>query len=305
MPQLSQAGTQFVQDLAQRHGISVDAATHMLFAVYNGNGSMAQFSHPEFGGSGQWMRGGMTMVSDLFNNQLKSQVDNLCSDIANGLSNHQQAPWSGTFQSQSQSGMHNQTQAAGGAGAVGSANSLFVADPRTNWWPRELGTPNAIGSQNNVRYAYFANSRRLAVMTGGETWVYDTLDHQIGGFSQQQGAGGSIVFTSQYGTVNLSTLPVVSRGGVAQPPAVPPPAVAPDCPVVAPPAPDQPSVQVDEPLTTPGVSVNVRGESSTVATSGQGEDVIATLGRLGELLEKGYLTEEEFASKKAELLSRL
>jgi uncharacterized repeat protein (TIGR03803 family) len=27
----------------------------------------AQFSHPEFGGSGQWMRGGMIMVSDMFN----------------------------------------------------------------------------------------------------------------------------------------------------------------------------------------------------------------------------------------------
>ena len=34
-------------------------------------------------------------------------------------------------------------------------------------------------------------------------------------------------------------------------------------------------------------------------------DVFATLQRLGELLRKGILTEEEFAAKKAELLSRL
>jgi hypothetical protein len=40
-----------------------------------------------------------------------------------------------------------------------------------------------------------------------------TLDHQIGGFSQQQGSGGSILFTSQFGTVNLSSLPVVSQNG--------------------------------------------------------------------------------------------
>jgi hypothetical protein len=64
-----------------------------------------------------------------------------------------------------------------------------------------------------VKYAYFARARRLAVDTGGEVWVYDTQDHQIGGFSQQQGGGSSITFTSQFGTVNLANLPVVSRGG--------------------------------------------------------------------------------------------
>jgi hypothetical protein len=38
---------------------------------------MAQFSHPEFGGSGQWMRGGMSMIGDMFNSGLKSRVDSL------------------------------------------------------------------------------------------------------------------------------------------------------------------------------------------------------------------------------------
>jgi hypothetical protein len=50
------------------------------------------------------------------------------------------------------------------------------------------------------------------VSTGGSVWVYDTQDHQIGGFSQQQGGGSSITFSSQFGTVDLATLPVVSRG---------------------------------------------------------------------------------------------
>jgi len=155
---------QLVQNLSQRHGVSTDAVTHMLSAVQNGNGSMAQFSHPEFGGSGQWMSGGMTMVSDLFNNHLKCLVNNLCSDISNALANHQTTPFSGSFQSQNQNGMHAQSQAAG---QIGSGNSLFVPDPQANWWPRELGTPSAIGSQNTVRYAYFANIHRLAVTTGG------------------------------------------------------------------------------------------------------------------------------------------
>ncbi|RYE74129.1 MAG: SHOCT domain-containing protein, partial [Oxalobacteraceae bacterium] len=71
MRQLSPDGQQVVNDIAQRHGFSVDATLAMLDSVIHGNGYQAQFSHPEFSGSGQWMRGGMTMVSDMFNNHLK------------------------------------------------------------------------------------------------------------------------------------------------------------------------------------------------------------------------------------------
>ena len=244
MPNLSAEGNQLVQTLAQRYGLSTDAITHMLIAVHNGNGTMAQFNHPEFGGCGQWMQGGMTMVSDLFNHQLKYRVDSVCNDIANEIARHQLVPFSGSFQSQSQNGSAAQSQAAG---TIASSNSLFVPDPASNWWPSELGQPAAIGSQNNVRYAYFPARHRLAVSTGGEAWVYDTMDHQIGGFSQQQGIGGSITFTSQFGTVNLSSLPLISRG-VSQQPATPPPAapslvVAPESAEMMPAQPPEPTQQ--------------------------------------------------------------
>jgi hypothetical protein len=64
MRKLTPAGQQLIEEVAQRHGFSTDAVMSMLESVIRGNGSMAQFNHPEFGGSGQWMRGGMTMVSD-------------------------------------------------------------------------------------------------------------------------------------------------------------------------------------------------------------------------------------------------
>ena len=298
MPTLSPAGTQLVQNLSQRYGVSTDAVTHMLIAVQHGNGSMAQFNHPEFGGGGQWMSGGMTMVSDLFNNHLKNLVANLCNDLSNALAGHQTTPFSGSFQSQSQGGGNAQAQAAG---QIGSANSLFIPDPTALWWPPELGTPNAIGSQNNVRYAYFAGSRRLAVTTGGRPWVYDTLDHQIGGFGQQQGGGQSITFTSQYGIVNLSALPLVYRDGV-----------------IVPPAPAQPSFQAPsfqaQPFQPPAPAAHPRSDangmpSGAAADPGspqtKSEDVIAILQRLGELMEKGYISKDEFASKKSDLLKRI
>jgi len=273
MQQLTQEGRQIVNDLSQRYGFSPDAVTHMLFAVLNGNGSMAQFSHPEFAGSGQWMQGGMLMLGDMFNNALKGSVDALCSEISEILTNHPGLLRSGSFQSQSQSGGGQQNQAAG---TPMGDSSLFVPDPAAHWWPRELGSPSATGSQNNVRYAYFANGCRLAVETNGQLWVYDTLDHQIGGFSQQQGMGGSILFTSQYGTVNLSVLPLVSIDG--HPQEQPQRASAPETPATAPVG-----------FTPPG----------------QESDILSAIERLGDLWAKGILTEEEFSQKKAELLGRL
>ena len=41
---------------------------------------MAQFSHADFGGMSQWSPG-MSMVGDMFNTQLKSKLDALCTDI--------------------------------------------------------------------------------------------------------------------------------------------------------------------------------------------------------------------------------
>ena len=174
MKQLTPEGQQLVNDLSQRYGFSQDAITHMLFAVLNGNGSMAQFSHPEFGGSGQWMQGGMLMLGDMFNYSLKGSVDALCTELSNVLANQPGLLRSGSFQSQSQGGGSQQDQANG---VPMGESSLFVPDPADHWWPKDLGQPGATGNQNNIRYAYFANEHRLAVETNGQVWVYDTLDH--------------------------------------------------------------------------------------------------------------------------------
>ncbi len=126
-------------------------------------------------------------------------------------------------------------------------------------------------------------------MTGSDVWIYDTQDHQIGGFSQQQGSGGSITFSSQFGTVNLASLPVVSRNGVAQ--AAPPTPILPAAPLGA--------ERSAEPLSSTPLT------TAQPSSNGAGQDILGTLERLGALKDKGYITDEEFATKKAELLSRL
>jgi len=278
MQQLTPEGRRIVDELARRHGFSADAITHMLFAVLHGNGAMAQFDHGEFAGSGQWMQGGMVMCGNMFDHALKGRIDALCSELSAILANQQGLLRAGSFQSQSQGGGGQQQQTAG---AAMGPSSLFIPDPADNWWPAELGSPSATGAQNNVRYAYFADRRRLAVKVGNDVLVHDTLDHHIGGFSQQQGTGTSIIFTSQYGTVNLATLPLLSRNGRPVTPAPPTPAAAPAATADVPTAAPQP------------------------ATAAQTNDILSAIERLGDLKAKGILTDEEFTKKKAELLARL
>jgi len=291
MRQLSPAGRQAVDDIAQRHGFSADAVMSMLDSVINGNGSMAQFNHPEFAGSGQWMRGGMIMLSDMFNNYLKGRVDSLCSELSNLVANQPDLVRSGSFQSQSQGGQYQNNAGFGhqqqqdGNGPQGPVSLFVPPAPGTsgNWWPDGIGWPNSTGAQNNVRYAYFSDARRLAIDVNGQVTVYDTLDHNIGGFSQQQSYGGSLTFSSQYGLVAVSSLPVVSVNGQAPAPQAPPP--QPVYVEPAPPSAPQPAF--------------------TLQAGGGEADIFATIEKLAGLKAKGILSDEEFAAKKAELLARL
>ncbi|CAN5883594.1 SHOCT domain-containing protein [soil metagenome] len=297
MRQLSPAGQQAIADIAQRQGFSQDAVLSMLESVINGNGSMAQFNHPEFSGSGQWMRGGMTMVSDMFNNYLKGRVDGLCSELSNLISNQPDLVRSGSFQSQSQGGQsqgggqqqfngsgYGNSPSQNGNGQNGPA-SLFVPAP-PDWWGTDLRYPNSTGAQNGARYAYFAQARRLAIEVHGRVTVYDTLDHQIGGFGQQQSGSGSISFSSQYGLIDVASLPVISVDGNA--PYVPPaPAYAPQ---------------------NSSSNSSSNGASNSYSNGSQNssqEDVFATIEKLSQLHAKGILSNDEYQSKKAELIGRL
>ena len=294
MRQLSAAGQQVINSIAQRHGFSVDGTLSMLDAMINGNGSMAQFSHPDFSGSGQWMRGGMTMVSDMFNNHLKGRVDGLCSELATLVANQPDLLRSGSFQSQSQNdgggaygqqqpshnnGQNNSGSALQGGNGFGQS-SLFVPGSSADWWPAGLRWPNSTGAQNGVRYAYFAQARRLVIDIGGTVTVYDTLNHQIGGFSQQQSVGGTLSFNSQHGLMDVANLPVISSNG-------------------RPPATTQPQAVNPPPHNHPAPAFG------NVNTGGRETDIFASIERLAELRNKGVLSDNEFAAKKAELLSRL
>ena len=73
--------------MSAQTGLSPAAVNALLQAVIRGHGTMAQFDHPELGGSGQWMRGGPTMVADMFDTRLQTTVAGVCSELSELLAN--------------------------------------------------------------------------------------------------------------------------------------------------------------------------------------------------------------------------
>jgi hypothetical protein len=289
MPKLSPEAETLIADIARREQVSADAVKTLLEAVARGGGAMAQFSHPELGGSGQWLRGGMTMVGDMFNNALKAKVDAICSELAAMLANKPEMMADkpemmanmpgGSFQSQYQ-----------GSGPAGAASAFMSASGHGGaWWPAELGKPASSGAQNNMRYAYFPETRRLALERAGKVEIFDTGEHIIAGFGQQQGGGSALTLTSQLGTVSIDSLRRVPSGKAA-----PASAALPEAARATGSAPDNMSAA---PVSSPLAPQQSSGADPAAA--------LALIERLAELREKGLLTEEEFAAKKAELLSRI
>jgi hypothetical protein len=137
-----------------------------------------------------------------------------------------------------------------------------------------------------MRYACFPGRRRLAIQQAGQVRVYDTGEHMISGFSQQQGGDRSLTFTSQFGPVRVADLALVSpQSDRFQNPSSAASATPSQMPVIAP---------------SPVVGA-APAPPASLAT----EDIVKTIERLAELRQKNILTEEEFAVRKAELLSRL
>jgi len=272
-----------IVEIAQRHGLSREAVLAMLFALHAGGGTMAQFSIPELGGSGQWMQGGMTMVGgNMFDNALRARVDALCNELAQLLATSSVFP-----------------------------PSMFTS---ANWWPANLGVPSAAGGQNDVRYAIFPSTRRLAIQINGVTKVFDTGEHHIGGVQQQQQGGGygSVGFTSQLGTFGVSSLSELGTQRVAETPTAAP-APRSQQQYQSPVAPQYQSQYQSGPAPqfAPMFSGAEGRHSQTQApepasgASGDPAAIVAAIESLAGLHERGILSDEEFAAKKAELLGRL
>jgi hypothetical protein len=214
---------------------------------------------------GQWSQGGMIMIGDMFNQGLKARVAALCSDLAEALqgaapfATEEQQPWTSSSDARSA--------------------KLFMLAAFGHRWPAELGAPTSTGSQNDIHYAIFPGSRRLAIERGGQITVYDTGDHRIGGVSQQQGGEQTLRLTSQSGVVSLADLKIVQSVPEAR--------------------------KTPEETAAPASPTESNGPDPLPPRSDADDEIFSRLERLADLCSRDIITAEEFAAKKAELLARL
>jgi hypothetical protein len=174
----------FISRVALRHSISPDAVRTILRALRSGGGRMAQFSHPDFGGMSQWSPG-MTMVGDMFNDGMKSRLDAVCTELAAHVA---------------------ATPSIDRGSDEDSAVSYRSPKQSSDWWPANLGTASAVGAQNDLRYAVFPDSRKLAIKDGDQVQIYDTGNHRIFGVAQAQSTDQTLTFNSQDGLVRVKDL---------------------------------------------------------------------------------------------------
>ena len=183
---MAETNGELVDRLARQHSVSREAVQVVMTALRNGGGRMAQFSHADFGGMSQWSSG-MSMVGDMFNTQLKSKLDALCTDIAASI---------------------DASELAGGGmrSTIVGGVSYRSMSSSSDWWPSGLGRAGAVGAQNDLRYAIFPETRRLVLDDRGTVSIYDTGSHRIFGVAQAQSSDQTLTFTSQDGLVKVADL---------------------------------------------------------------------------------------------------
>jgi hypothetical protein len=172
MPEDTAAGLDHctIERIAGEHQVSTAAIAALAAELRRSHGRAAQFRHPDLGGMGQWIAGGMLMIGDMFNHELKAKVDRICNAVAKAVAGSDEP----------------------------------VSREAISWWPEGFGTPSAAGSQNAMRYAFFPAVKRLVVDDNGAVSIYDTGAFLIAGVAQQQDVSQSLSFSTADGPIPVS-----------------------------------------------------------------------------------------------------
>jgi hypothetical protein len=141
---------------------------------------MAQFSHSDFGGMSQWSPG-MTMVGDMFNSNLKSKLDAICTVLATYAA---ETPLTDR-----------------GNGREDGEVSYQSSRERSSWWERLVQSAHRMTFSMQFSPALEDWQSETAAMS-----KFTTLNHRIFGVAQAQSAAQTLTFNSQDALVRVSDL---------------------------------------------------------------------------------------------------
>ena len=209
---------QTIGRLSERYQVSAEAVSTLAEAMRRGGNRMAQFSHPDLGGHGQWLPG-MTQIGDMFNRELRHRVEGLCADLSSAMDAADEAEFSTRLPPTDRAGgrtdhdslymkpmepikpmkamepmkpMHGFESARRNAGG------------RKSWANRRTppeGRTRCVTPISRTRTGW--RSTKAAAKSGFTTPV----GHKISGVQQRQSGGArKLVFTSEQGEMNLAAL---------------------------------------------------------------------------------------------------
>ena len=167
-----------IQELSEKHQLSQGAIEVLLVALQRGNGTLAQFNHPDLGGMGQWMPG-MIMIGDMNNHALKARIEAVCIALSQHL--------------------------------AGQPRASIKFDAVPDWWVAKFGKPAMSASQNGLRYAYFPEKNRLVIQVDNHLTEYDTTGFVITSVSAQNGI---LRILTKQGDRSPADFPVVAEYSV-------------------------------------------------------------------------------------------
>ena len=88
MANLTPEGQRIVDDASRRYCIGTDAVRLLLEALVSSGGGVAHVNHPDLGGMGQWSSGGVVMIGDMFNNELKSRIGAIGAELSDVITTY-------------------------------------------------------------------------------------------------------------------------------------------------------------------------------------------------------------------------
>jgi hypothetical protein len=74
------------------------------------------------------------------------------------------------------------------------------------WLPLQLRTPSASAARGDIKFAFFAEKRRLLIENSGQWVLYDCGDHQIRAIRARLDPSEELTFTSQRGELPIAEL---------------------------------------------------------------------------------------------------
>jgi hypothetical protein len=163
--------THFINDIAQKYGLPGGIIRKLASELEKTAGQSVRFDIEEIGGKGSWRLNEIASVGNGKNADLNDAVTELCVEISEKIRediyDEDEAP---TLVSRSRQKVTLDD----------TIESLADALKHSAWWDARYGSdPEKTGSVSGMKFAYFAQQRRLILRQGLRSRIFDTENYNV------------------------------------------------------------------------------------------------------------------------------